>query len=180
MLRKFGVPLLLPCRGKPTCSTLASTPSSTPNFRSTLPSSTFASHFLGFPACFSVVLQQAAWVKVTLKVHFDSKHVGRPSRLIQHVLTVLVFWSWGAALRPRLPSSSRGLSLYPWTSILLHGPLDICLDLLPAAPLPPVQKRDARHMFLQHRGAHADRNMSKGVPIADRWTKKQASRIHSN
>ena len=28
--------------------------------------------------------------------------------------------------------------------------------LLPAAHLPPVQKRDAQHMFLKHRGAHAD------------------------
>ena len=31
-----------------------------------------------------------------------------------------------------------------------------CLDLLPAAPPPPLQKRDAQHMFLQHRGTHAD------------------------
>ena len=26
----------------------------------------------------------------------------------------------------------------------------------PEAPLPPVQKPDAQHMFLQHGGAHAD------------------------
>ena len=37
----------------------------------------------------------------------------------------------------------------PWTS-------GHCLDLLRAAPPPPAQKRDAQHMFLQHRGAHAD------------------------
>ena len=71
------------------------------------------------------------------------------------MLTVLVFGSW-VLLLPWLPPSSRSLRLFPWASILLHGPLDICLDLLPAAPLPPVQKPDAQHMFLQHRGAHAE------------------------
>ena len=61
----------------------------------------------------------------------------RPPGLIQHVLTVPVFWSW-ALLLPRLPPSSRSLRLFPWASILLHVPLGICLHLLPAAPLPPV------------------------------------------
>ena len=79
----------------------------------------------------------------------------RPPGLIQHVLTVLVFGSW-VLPPPRLPPLSRSLRLCPWASILLHGPLDICSDLLPAAPPPPVQKRDAQHMFLQHRGAHAE------------------------
>ena len=64
----------------------------------------------------------------------------RPPGLIQHVLTVLVFLFWGLLL-PRHPPSSRSLILCPWASILLHGPLDICLDLLSAAPPPPVQKR---------------------------------------
>ena len=73
---------------------------------------------------------------------------------LQHVLTVLVFWSW-VLLLPRLPPWSRSLRLFPWASILLYGLLDSCLDLLPAAP-PPVQKWDAQHMFLQHRGAHAE------------------------
>ena len=45
----------------------------------------------------------------------------RPPGLIQHVLTVLVFWSCG--LLPRLPPSSRSLRLFPWASILLHGAL---------------------------------------------------------
>ena len=63
----------------------------------------------------------------------------RPPGLIQHVLTVLVFWSW-VLLLPWLPPLSRSLRLFPWASILLHGPLDSCLDLLPTAPLPPVQK----------------------------------------
>ena len=31
------------------------------------------------------------------------------------------------------------------------------MGLLPAAPPPPVQKRDAQHMFLQHGGAHAEK-----------------------
>ena len=79
----------------------------------------------------------------------------RPPGLIRHVLTVLVFLFW-VLLLPRPPPSSRSLRLCPWTSILLHGPLDICLDLLPAAPPPPVQKRDAQHMVLQHRGAHGE------------------------
>ena len=29
-------------------------------------------------------------------------------------------------------------------------------DLLPPASLPGVQKRDAQHMFLQHKGSHTD------------------------
>ena len=78
---------------------------------------------------------------------------GRTPWLIQHVLTVLVFLSW-VLLLPRPPSSFWSLRLFPWASILLHGPLDICLDLLPAAPLPRLQNRDAQHMFLQHRGTH--------------------------
>ena len=45
---------------------------------------------------------------------------------------------------------------FPWANILLHGPLGISLNLLPAATLPPLQKRDAQHVFLQHRGTHAD------------------------
>ena len=69
------------------------------------------------------------------------------------LLTVLVLGS-GVLLLPQLPPSSRSFRLIPWASILLHGPVDICLDLLPAAPLPPVQKQDAQHKFLQRRGAH--------------------------
>ena len=59
----------------------------------------------------------------------------RPPGLIQHVQTVRVLGSW-VLLLPRLPpsSESRSLRLLPWASILLHGPLDICLALLLAAP----------------------------------------------
>ena len=42
----------------------------------------------------------------------------------------------------------------PWPSSCFHGPSSKFLDLLPPASLPPVQKRDAQHMFLQHKGAH--------------------------
>ena len=97
------------------------------------------------------------------KPFFDSSNTTikeRPPGLIQHVLTVLVFLSW-VLLLPWPPPSSRSLRLCPWASPLLHGPLDICLDLLPAAPPPPVQKRDAQHKFLQHRGAHTETNTGK-------------------
>ena len=62
----------------------------------------------------------------------------RPPRLIQHMLTVLVFWSW-VLLLPQLQPSSRSLRLFPWASILLRGPLDMCLDPLPPALLPSMQ-----------------------------------------
>ena len=85
--------------------------------------------------------------------HFRERRPG----LIRYVLTVLVFLFW-VLLLPRPSPSCRNLRLCPWAwaSILLHEPLDICLDLLPAAPPPPVQKWDTQHMFLQHRGAQAD------------------------
>ena len=94
----------------------------------------------------------------------------RPPGLNQHVLTVLVFQTW-VLLLPRLPPSSRSLRLFPWASILLNEPSDICLDLLPAAPLPPVQKRHAQHMFLQHRGAHAEKhiNINKCAGLSRDW-----------
>ena len=91
----------------------------------------------------------------------------RPPGLLQHVLTVLVFLSW-VLLLPRPPVSSRSPRLCPCASILLHGPLDICLDLLPAAPSPPVQERNAQHMFLQHGGAHAEIWASKNLAHQNR------------
>ena len=69
-----------------------------------------------------------------------------------------ILWSW-VLLLPRLPPLSWNLRLFPWPSILLHGPLGVCLDLLPAAPLLPVQKRDAQHMFLQHMGGTGRYNL---------------------
>ena len=87
----------------------------------------------------------------------------RPPGLIQHVLTVLVFWSW-VLLLPQLPPSSRSLALFPWASILLHGPLDICLDLLPATFLPPVQSTGCTTHVFTAQGAHADNCETKKNP----------------
>ena len=43
----------------------------------------------------------------------------------------------------------------PWPGICFHGPSSKFLDLLPPASPRPVQKRDAQHMFLQHKGSEA-------------------------
>ena len=55
-----------------------------------------------------------------------------PPGLLQHVLTVLVFWSW-VLLLSWLPPWSRSLRWFPWASILLYRPLEIawicCLQL---------------------------------------------------
>ena len=84
----------------------------------------------------------------------------RPPGLILHVLTVLVFGSW-VLLLLRPPASSQSLRLFPRASILLHGPLDIGLHLLPAAPPPPGQKQDTQHVFFQHRGAEGNKKCKK-------------------
>ena len=42
----------------------------------------------------------------------------------------------------------------PGLALCLMGPWKFCLeslDLLPTAPLPPMQKQDVQHQFLQHR-----------------------------
>ena len=58
----------------------------------------------------------------------------------------------GAAPAPPSPFV-LGLRLFPWASILLHGPLDICLDVVPAAPLPPGAKTGrTAHVFTVQRG----------------------------
>ena len=60
----------------------------------------------------------------------------RPPGLLQHVLIVLVFWSWVLPLT-RLPPSSRSLRLCLWASILLYGRVDIawiCCSQLPHHP----------------------------------------------
>ena len=84
---------------------------------------------------------------------------GRTPGLIQHMLTVLVFWSW-VLLQPRLPTSSRSLGLFPALAFCFMGPWT-CLDLLPTAPLPPVQKHDAQHKFYSTRG-HAPNSSPMG------------------
>ena len=61
-----------------------------------------------------------------------------PPGLLQHVLTVLVFWSW-VLLLPRHPPWSRSLRLFPWASILLYGPLDIACICCPQLPHRPCK-----------------------------------------
>ena len=50
---------------------------------------------------------------------------------------------------PTSRASSKSLRVCPCLSICCHGPSSKFLDLLPPASVPPVQKRDAQHMFLQ-------------------------------
>ena len=63
-----------------------------------------------------------------------------------------------------LAKKTQGLAhhirFFPWASILLHGPLDICLDLLPAAPLPRA-KTGRTTQVLHHKGAHAETRIAK-------------------
>ena len=62
----------------------------------------------------------------------------RPPGLLQHVLTVLVFWSWVLPLT-RLPPSSRSLRLCLWASMLLYGPVDIAWICCPQLPHHPCK-----------------------------------------
>ena len=59
---------------------------------------------------------------------------------------------------------------------LLHGCFEqILLDLLPPAPLPPVQRQDAQQMFLQHKGGtHRSQRHAKVV------SNSQARKRHIN
>ena len=56
-----------------------------------------------------------------------------------------------------------------------------CLDLLPAAFPPPVQKRDAQHMFLQHRGTRRNlcQNPVLGAILGIGWTPKFQPKFRS-
>ena len=75
-------------------------------------------------------------------------------------------------------ASSRSLRVCPWSSICFHGALGKFLDLLPPASLPPVQNRDAQHMFLQHKGSHADKSQSyrPKVGVTDQKSELQPGR----
>ena len=70
-------------------------------------------------------------------------------------------------LLPWLPPWSWIFRLSLWASILLHGPLDICLDLLPAAPLPPMQKQ-THGTYFYSTGGHTPnfrgRRFRRGMP----------------
>ena len=58
--------------------------------------------------------------------------------MLQHVLTVLAFWSW-VLLLPRLPPWFRSLRLFPSPSILLYGPFDIVWICCPQLPHHPCK-----------------------------------------
>ena len=62
----------------------------------------------------------------------------------------------GAASAPA-PSFFQEPQIVPRTSICFLAPLDICLDLLPTAHLPPVPKLDSQHKLLQHRSGSSER-----------------------
>ena len=69
--------------------------------------------------------------------------------------SIMCWLSWfsgpGCWWCPTSRASSRSLKLCPWPSICFHGPSSKFLDLLPPTSLPPVQKRDAQHMFCSTR-----------------------------
>ena len=67
-------------------------------------------------------------------------------------------------LMPGTRASSRSFRVCPWTSICFKAPSSKFLDLLPPAPLPAAQEREAQHKFLQHKGAHTEPLHTKGLP----------------
>ena len=81
----------------------------------------------------------------------------RPPGLLQHVLTVLVSWSWFLLL-PRLPPWSRSLSLCPWASILLYGPLEIAWVCCPQLPHHPC-KNGTHSTCFYSTGGHVAENL---------------------
>ena len=85
-----------------------------------------------------------------------------PPGLLQHVLTVLVFWAWVLFL-PRLPPRSRSLRLFPWASILLHGPLDIAWICCPQLPHHPC-KNGTHSTCFYSTGGHTQRK-TKGQQL---------------
>ena len=56
-------------------------------------------------------------------------------------------------LVPRLPAA-----LCHWASICFMGPWRFAWICCPHIPYHLLQKRDAQHMFLQHKGAHTEHN----------------------
>ena len=87
----------------------------------------------------------------------DVKIRERPRGMIQLVLTLLAF-GLRVLLVPRLPASSGSFRVCPRTRIcfMALGHL-LCSSAAHNNSLPPVQKRDAQHKLLQHKGAHTDK-----------------------
>ena len=112
------------------------------------------SHHDGFPSTLSPAMAFSDPMALRFGVSKKGFHATQGKSFWDHVLTVLVFWSW-VLLLPLLPPSSRSLRLFPWASILLQGPWTfawICCLQLPTTRA----KRDTQHKFLQHSGAHAE------------------------
>ena len=99
----------------------------------------------------------------------------KPPGLLQHVLTVLVFWSWSLLL-PRLPPRSQGLRLFPWASSLLYGPLEIAWICCPQLPHHPRKNGTHSTCFYSPGGRGTCRNNPACVRL---WT-GQAPPLHAN
>ena len=69
-----------------------------------------------------------------------------PPGLLQHVLTVLVFWSW-VLLLPRLPPSSRSLRLFPWASFCFTGPWTLLGSAARSSPTTRAKPGRKAHVF---------------------------------
>ena len=102
----------------------------------------------------------------------------RPPGLLQHVLTVLVCWSW-VLLQPRLPPSSRSLRLFPWASTLLYGPLDIAWICCPQLLHHPCKNGTHSTCFYSTGGRtpiFATGELRKGPPFLISWVAKLGDR----
>ena len=88
-----------------------------------------------------------------------------PPGLLQHVLTVLVFWSW-VLLLSRLPPWSRSLRLFAWASILLYGPLDIAWICCPQLPTTRAKTGRTAHVFKAQGGTRRFHQFQNSVPKA--------------
>ena len=63
----------------------------------------------------------------------------------------------GGARPPKLhPEVTRTSDCAPELAFAFMVHSSTFLDLLPPAPLPPMQKREAQHKSLQHKGAHTE------------------------
>ena len=94
------------------------------------------------------------------KLHWDNQRFREmPPGLLQHVLTVLVFWSWFLLL-PRLPPWSRSLRLPAWAGILLYGPLEIAWMCCPQLPHHPCKNGTHGTCFCST-GGHTPRDWEK-------------------
>ena len=112
-----------------------------------------------------------------MKLHQETQSKSQASRfreippgLLQHVLTVLVFWSWFLLL-PWLPPWSRSLRLSPWASILLYRPLEIAWMCCPQLPHHPC-KNGTHSTCFYSTGGHApiaSLDLEKHADFSCRW-----------